>query len=272
LLDEEPAFKEKQEANDKIWEIERKIKNEKDSLAYCNCLTYASHIKNNRQIENGTYYRTELKFLLDRVPAITLQDGEFWYNPQGFYKEAHYASESIPETRGTYIASDNTISFLSEDERSYLNGKFYYFFDGHNFQFYHCDKSSGFEDILDFYNFDRDSVYHQPVLNDTAVAVFRDHASNHDYSFTPDSEKYIITLFDTTGRWIENATLKFDDIYATPMQQDYMYYFDKRTLKEFHPQPGAPLMLLISHPDFEPLVTEFSESVTKYILKRKKKK
>ncbi len=266
VLGEQVDSNKKSSADNRIKVIKGRMKEAKDSTAFCNCLNYGKGIKNSKQIENGTYYRTQLKFLLDRVPSITLQDGKFWYNSQNLNKEIN----SIPSARGTYVANENTINFKAEDERNYLNGIFYYFFDGQNFQIYHCDKSKGFNNKLDFYNFDRDSIYHAPMPMDTAISAFRDHASAHVYSFTPDSEKIVITLVDTLGKGIENASIKLDDIYAKPMSTGNLYYFDKRTLSEF--QPGNVLLLLISHPDFDPLVTELSANSVRYVLKRKKNK
>ncbi len=247
---------------EKFMKLIIKYRDKSDSITYCNCISNSARIKNNRQIENGTYYATGLKFLIDRVNSITLGDGEFEF--------VYYAKDTAKPLKGTYIATESSIIFHSTDTNLFFNGTYYYLFDGNNFSIYHCKMGKDKTDQSDFYKFGRDSTYHAPVTIDTVSMVLKDHVSNHVYSFTPDSEKIVITLVDTLGKGIENASLKLDDIYAKSMSEGNMYYFDKRALSEF--QPRSALLLLISHPDFEPLVTEFSESTTKYILKRKKKK
>ncbi|HTA27209.1 MAG TPA: hypothetical protein VK809_05440, partial [Bacteroidia bacterium] len=247
LLDEQQDSLEKLQSN-KFIKLIIKRRDGLDSIALCNCIAKSAQIKNNRQIENGTYYATGLKFLIDRVNSITLQDGEFEF--------VYYAKDTTKPIKGIYIATESSIAFHSKDTSLFFNGTYYYLFDGNNFSIYHCKMGKGKADEVDFYKFGRDSTYHDPVTIDQITKVLKDHASNHLYSFTPDSEKIVITLVDTLGKGVENASIKLDDIYAKPQSIGNMYYFDKRMLAEF--QPGNALLLLISHPDYDPLVVEFS--------------
>jgi hypothetical protein len=242
-----------------------------DSLHLCNCKNYASSIENRRQIENGKYYQTELKYLIDKVPLLTLNDGAFLYDPKSFYKESPGRTSFISKAKGTYIAGENTITFSNADTASFFKGTFYYLFNGDNFWIYKCDKEKGLTDRIQFYSFRQDDSYHPPSVAEKPEPIITLHASDFIYSFPPDSEKFTITLQGNTGEAINNASIKFDDIYATPMVQDGVYYFDRRTISEFTQSAGKTVYLVISHPDYQPLVAGFSKDTKKYVLQRKKK-
>lgn len=247
-------------------------RSKQDSIQFCKCKEYASSVQNHRQIENGTFYQTEVKYLMDKVPTITLKDGTFSYDPKSFYKESTIGNSVIPKTSGTYIAGENTVTFSTGDIKNFFNGTFHYLFDGDNFWIYKCDKVMGQTDRMQFFDFEKEDAYLAPVLAEKPLAPIVLHASGYVYSFIPDTDKFVITLVDTLGRRVENASIKYDDIYATPFSLDRVYYFDKRTLKEFQQVSPNPAILIISHPDYDPMVVGFSAGTKKYILKRKKKK
>ncbi len=242
-----------------------------DSLTYCKCRDYASTIQNHRQIENGTYIQTQLTYLFDKAPDIILKDGKFWYNPRGFNKKQTAQNESMPETKGDYVASENSITFTTNEKNNYFNATYYYMFDGNNFSIYKCDLKKGQTNLIQFHDFGKENVYYPPVPIAESVDEHFPHASDYLYSFTSDTNKFIITLTDMSGRAINDASIKFDDIYAT-LVFDGQYYFDKRTLKEFNPLTSKPTLIVISHPDYDPLVISYPTVVKKYILQKKKKK
>ena len=242
-----------------------------DSLTYCKCRDYAASIQNHRQIENGTFVQTQLTYLSEKAPELTLKDGKFWYNPKAFNKESTKQSETMPETKGAYIASENSIAFTTDAQNSYFKGAFNYMFDGNNFYIYKCDLKSGQTNMIQFHNFGKENVYNPPVPITGSIAENIPHASDYLYSFTSDSNKFTITLTDLSGRPINDASIKFDDIYATPIF-DGQYYFDKRTLKEYNPLASIPTLIIISHPDYDPLLISYPTDVKKYILQKKKKK
>lgn len=252
-------------------EFTEKDKIKHDSDNYCKCRDYASTIQNHRQIENGTYIQTQLTYLFDKAPDITLKDGKFWYNPRAFNKEPTTQNESMPETKGDYVASESTITFTTEEKNNYFNSTYFYMFDGNNLSIYKCDLENGQTNLIQFHNFGKENVYNPPVSIAESASEHISHASDYLYSFTSDSNKFIITLTDMSGRLINDASIKFDDIYATPIF-DGQYYFDKRTLMEYIPLTSKPTLIIISHPDYDPLLIGYPTAVKKYVLQKKKKK
>ncbi len=251
--------------------IKEKEKMMHDSDNYCKCRDYASSIQNHRQIENGTYCQTQLTYLAEKAPEITINDGKFWYNPKAFNKETTTQNATMPETKGTYIASENIITFATEGQNNFFNGTYYYMFDGNNFSIYKCDLRGGQTNLIQFHNFGKENIYNPPLPITSVTAGHISHASDYLYSFTSDSNKFIITLTDMSGKVVNDASIKFDDIYATPMY-DGQYYFDKRTLKEFNTLAGRYTLIIISHPDYDPLLISYPTAIKKYVLQRKKKK
>jgi hypothetical protein len=271
LFDKHPDSIEAAAYKIRIQAFNEKEKGKQDSDNYCNCRDYAASIQNHRQIENGTYYQTQLTYLVDKAPDITLKDGKFWYNPKLFNKESTIENETMPETRGAYVASENIIVFSSDDSKNYFNGTYYYMFDGNNFSIYKCDMKAGQTNLIQFHNFGTEDIYNPPVAIEKSTVPGVSHASDFVYSFTSDSNKFILNLVDIAGKPVSGASIKFDDIYATPIF-DGQYYFDKRTLNEFTPLNGKPAWIIISHPEYDPLLVSFPATATKYVLQRKEKK